>query len=171
MSLINPAIAMLSPKFREIARRLIQGESQADIARAMGLSAHAISVVVNRNPLFRRAMSEMQSRADDKVFDLLAFSRAHSQEAAGVIVSAMRDETAPLHVRSRSAKDVLGFAGYSNSNTPQVNIQQNNLTFEQRLARELTVEEATDSIIDTEPIKELEDVREPICKEAAANAG
>jgi len=159
MGFINPAVAMLSPKYREIARRLLAGETQADIARAMGLSTHAISVIVNKNPLFKRAMSEMQCKADQVTFDLLALMRTHSQEAAETVLAAMRDETAPLSTRRLAAKDVLGYAGYSNTNTPQVNISQTNLTFEQLLAKEMgkvdAIKEA--EVLDHKdtPLKEL----------------
>lgn len=133
---MNPAIALLSPKYREIARRLLIGEKQSEIARGLGMSEHAISVIVNKNPLFKKAMSELNARADEQVFDLLALMRTHAKEAAETILAAMRDESAPLNVRRLAAKDVLGYAGYSNANTPAVSVT-NNLTFEQVLKEEL----------------------------------
>jgi hypothetical protein len=148
--MINPALIMLSPKYREIARRLMAGESQATIAEGMGMSAHSLNVIINRNPLFQRAMSELNTLEDKKVFDFLAYMRTNTPEAAEVIVNILKDKEATRSERRLAAKDVLGYAGYGNPSAVQVNV--NNLTFEKKIALEVSPPKAIEGeVIDGQP--------------------
>lgn len=116
---IPTGLISLNDKFMTIARMLLAGRSQIEIAKELGMSPHSISVIVNKNVLFKRAMQDLNAIALNGAFDLNAFMKAHASEAAQVIVDAMKDSESPLYVRRQAAKDVLGFAGYRNENTPK----------------------------------------------------
>ena len=116
--MIPTGLVLLNDKYLEIARMLLKGHSQVSIAEAMGMSPHSISTIINKNTLFKRAMSELQYLATQEAFDLKAFMEAHTRDAAQVIVDAMKDDSTPLYVRRQAAKDVIGLAGHRNANAP-----------------------------------------------------
>ena len=69
--MIPTGLVLLNDKYLEIARMLLKGHSQVAIAEAMGMSPHSISTIINKNTLFKRAMSELQYLATQEAFDLI----------------------------------------------------------------------------------------------------
>jgi hypothetical protein len=136
---IPTGLILLNDKYMQIARLLLIGTPQVEIARELGMSPHSISNIVTKNTLFKRAMSELQEVATRQTFNLRAFMEAHARDAAQVIVDAMQDSSTPLYVRRQAAKDVLGLAGYRNENTPKntavVVNQSQPVSFEDRVKK------------------------------------
>jgi molybdopterin biosynthesis enzyme MoaB len=118
-------------KAREIARRLLLGQKQCDIAEDLGLGEPTVSKIVN-SPLFLVIMSQLQKVEDKKAFEVVDFMREHAEEAALTTVDIMRDPNTNQATRLNASQHVLRLGGYGVTK-PDTTINFNSLTFEQRL--------------------------------------
>jgi hypothetical protein len=59
----------IRPRHEEIARRLVMGQSQSDIARHLGINIGRLSIIVN-SPLFKIVLARLSKLRDESVTDL-----------------------------------------------------------------------------------------------------
>ena len=128
---MTAAVSKITPKYREIARRLLAGERQCDIAMDMGMSESRLSIIVNA-PLFRKTMNALQDKVDRAYFDVVGEMRKEAKGAATTILDIMKSPLSTNPERLSAAKEVLRLGGYGPK--AGVNVQVNNLSFEQRLS-------------------------------------
>ena len=114
----NAYISSITPKVKEIMRKKLAGQSNVDIAKAVGLSDTRVSFIVS-SPLFKEEMQKKQDSIDKRFEEELAldpvkrkFHKA-TEAAADVIIGAMNNEDANLKVRVDTANDVLAYDGYT----------------------------------------------------------
>lgn len=106
---------------REIARRLVAGDRQCDIARDLGLTESRLSIIVN-SPEHQRLVHELSTEADHGATDIAGRLRSLSSNAVDVLELVIKRETAPLMValQVKVAEMILDRAGHG----PTKNINQ-----------------------------------------------
>lgn len=117
-SRVEPAqpLTFMWERHREIARRLVAGDRQIDIARSMGMTEGRLSIIVN-SPLFMLYLQELSAKADDQAADIqgrlskLAVSSMTVLENAIHGTGDMKEGVSP-GLKTRIAQDVLDRAGY-----------------------------------------------------------
>ena len=99
-------ITAINHRHREIARRMLLGEKQREIAQALRYSEEHISRI-KRSPAFQRLLLEMQTQADKQTFDVVAHMALYAMPAAKQITDTLTDPESPPAVRLAAAKEVL----------------------------------------------------------------
>lgn len=99
----------ISPRHREIMRRLAMGERQIDIALDMRMSQAALSFTVN-SPLFQAELQKMITRVDEGVYDAMLELRKIQKDAVEAIHSSITQDELPV-LRFHAARDVLNRTG------------------------------------------------------------
>jgi hypothetical protein len=136
----------------EIARRLVRGESQSAIARALGRSVSMICNTVGHGD-FQPVLKSYQDMRDKDCFDVLEHFKAYTEAAASKVTELVDDSKAGPAIQFAAAREVLRQAGYGL--TPKVQITNidasQSLTYEQRLekAEQLAISEG-EVVDDTE---------------------
>ena len=101
-------VSKLTPRHREIMRRILEGATYIEIAQEMGLHTQTIMLVAT-SPLFRAALAEMESAAD---FSVIKRAESMANEALDVLKVLMRNARSES-IRKVSADSILDRAGYA----------------------------------------------------------
>ena len=101
-------VSQLTPRHREIMRRIFEGATYSQIAESMGLHTQTIMLVAT-SPLFRAALAEMESNAD---FSVIKRAESMANEALDVLKVLMRNARSES-IRKVSADSILDRAGYA----------------------------------------------------------
>lgn len=96
----------LNHRYREIARRLLMGEKQKDIAQDLGISEEHLSRIKN-SPKFKQYFEEMQARADKIAFDVYSHMAEHAKKAAETITKMLQDPETSGALKLAAAKEIL----------------------------------------------------------------
>ena len=112
---------------KEIMRRVLLGQKNVDIARALGITPQTVSNVRN-NPLVRDQISLLEDIRDNRAVDISRDIKELSPIALKVMETAMQDPGSPWGVKVRSAMDLLDRAGWQAPK--QVNVVHAHLTHE-----------------------------------------
>lgn len=99
----------LSPRHREIMRRVAVGERQCDIAADMHLSERALSIIVN-SPLFQAELEKMMEKIDQTVYDAMGELVKLQPDAVEAIQSSITQTDLPV-LRFNAARDLLNRTG------------------------------------------------------------
>ena len=111
-------IQEFTPKHEEIMRRKLAGETNKDIAEAIGLTEGRISFITT-SPIFQKKMETKQISINKRFEEELALDpvkrkfHQHSEEAADVIIGVMKGEKVSPKTKRDAANDVLGYDGYT----------------------------------------------------------
>ena len=97
----------ISPRHREIMRRVVEGARHTDIAAHMGMEPESISLIVN-SPLVRAEIDKMMEERDEAVTSRLDNL---SGEATDRIKNLMRNANSQM-LQARMAESILDRAGY-----------------------------------------------------------
>lgn len=116
----------LTPRHRDIVRRLVVGQLPKEIAADLGISVGTIASLQN-DPLFASEISdterEIKSRLGERM-DVMQRLEKVAEAAAKVVEGAVDGFVGgvevPLHLRMKSAFDVLDRTGYNKPNKTQV---------------------------------------------------
>lgn len=112
---------------KEIMRRVLLGQKNVDIAKALGITPQTVSNVRN-NPLVREQISMLEDIRDNRAVDISRDIKELSPIALEVMKAAMQDPGSPWGVKVRSAMDLLDRGGYQAPK--QVNVLHAHLTHE-----------------------------------------
>lgn len=105
-------ITHMTERHHEIARRLLLGQGNTEIASALGITPQMISVVRN-STCVREKLATMSGARDMDSVDLAKEIRELAPKALKVLEEIMVDTNAPKHVRLSAARDALDRAGYA----------------------------------------------------------
>ena len=101
-------VSTLTPRHREIMRRLLEGATYIDIAQQMGLHKQTIYLIAS-SKLFVEELKKMESEA---TFQVIQRADALAGEALDVLKLIMRTANQDA-VRKSAADSILDRAGYS----------------------------------------------------------
>ena len=112
-------IRRIIPRYRDLMRRLICGQTRRQIEREMNMSSDNYTVIIG-SPLFKAELNKMQTELDKQVLDKLSTSKvedvvdkklkAASPEAADRDIELMRSTSEK--VSQRSVFDILDRTGH-----------------------------------------------------------
>jgi len=115
-------IQKMTPRYEEIMRRKLSGETNKEIAKTVKLTEERISFICN-SPIFKDLMAKKQRAINERFEKELAldsvkakFHRA-ATEAADVIIEEMRNPKNTPKIRVQTANDVLGYDGHQKKPT------------------------------------------------------
>lgn len=109
------ALHALNGRHKDIMRRLIEGANLVDVAKHMGVSLDALTIIVN-SPLFRAELKKQLEQASREVSARL---ENLAGEALDYIRQMMR-ETASEMTRRSCADSILDRAGYGRTEKKQL---------------------------------------------------
>jgi len=98
----------LTPRHREIMRRLLEGAPRLVIAEEMGLSPQAITII-STSQLFKAELAKMETNAD---FQVIRRAEDLSNEALDTLKNMMRFAKSEA-MKLRAADSILDRAGYA----------------------------------------------------------
>jgi len=98
----------LTPRHREIMRRLLEGAPRLVIAEEMGLSPQAITII-STSHLFKAELAKMETNAD---FQVIRRAEDLSNEALDTLKNMMRFAKSEA-MKLRAADSILDRAGYA----------------------------------------------------------
>lgn len=98
----------LTPRHREIMRRLLEGAPRSVIAEEMGLTPQAITII-STSQLFQAELCKMETDAD---FQVIRRAEDLSNEALDTLKNLMRFARSEA-MKQRAADSILDRAGYS----------------------------------------------------------
>lgn len=101
-------VTALTPRHREIMRRLLEGATHKEIAQQMGLHPQTI-YLISSSQLFIAELRKMEAEA---TFEIIKRADALAGEALDVLKRIMRDSKLDA-VRKAAADSILDRAGYS----------------------------------------------------------
>lgn len=102
-------LGYIRPRHNEIARRLVCGQSQSDIARTMGINIGRLSIIVN-SPLFKIMIAKLSKLRDDSVTDIQEELRELAPVAVAEIAKVVMTSTSET-LRFKASQDILDRAG------------------------------------------------------------
>jgi transcriptional regulator with XRE-family HTH domain len=105
-------ISELWDSHREINRRLVMGQSQKDIAKAMGISEAKVSYTKN-SAVSSDNLNSLRDARDQKAIDVATQIKELAPEALDVLTDLMCDTDSPRALKAKVAIDLLDRAGYS----------------------------------------------------------
>ena len=160
----------IRPYHREIARRLVLGQTQGEICKQLGISASRMSIIVH-SPLFKLELKRLEKARDEGVEDVTRTLQEISPVAIEVLERLMYE--GKPQVRLQAASTLLDRAGYGAVNKVQVSANINYVDqsmtddelrrmISERLNRmEKNAQEKADMMSQAEAIEvEYEDVRD-----------
>lgn len=100
--------SVLTPRHREIMRRILEGATQVEIAEAMGIHKQTVNLVVT-SPLFKAELAKLEAEAD---FHVVQRADSMSNEALDKLKTLMRTARSEF-IQRQCAERILDTAGYS----------------------------------------------------------
>ncbi len=94
-------IKRINSQHRLIARHILRGKSQREIAQKLEMSESHLCRVV-KSPLFRQLMIDMQNHADQETFEAIEYFKGYAKEAAETITNILNDENEGAHYRNQT---------------------------------------------------------------------
>ncbi len=109
------AIKYLTPRHKEMARHLVLGERQCDVARAFGISQPRMSDI-SRSPVFIAYMKELEHRREVGTGDMLSRVNKGASEGLKMLLRILTEGTpenqeAKMSTKVRVARDLLDREG------------------------------------------------------------
>jgi hypothetical protein len=104
------SLGYVRPRHREIARRLVLGETQSQIARSLNMSEGRMTLIVN-SPLFKLEIAKMEKDRTDAVVDVANQIVLACPEALDQVERIMYTANSEK-VRLDAAKDLLDRGGF-----------------------------------------------------------
>ncbi len=114
-------LAFVRPYHREIARRLILGEKQSEIARDIGMTASRMSIICN-SPLFKLELRRLEMERDASCVDVTKTLRELSPVALEQVERTMYTAKSQ-RLRYDAASSILDRAGYGAINKQDIRMQ------------------------------------------------
>lgn len=112
-------IRKMLPRYRDLMRRLVCGQSRRQIEREMRMSSGNYTVIIG-SPMFKAELAKMEEELNKQVLDKLSTSKVEdvvdrklkgaSPEAADVNIALLRSSSEKT--RQRSSFDILDRTGH-----------------------------------------------------------
>jgi hypothetical protein len=109
-------ITYLWERQREIARRLVVGDRQVDIASDLGMTQSRMSVICN-SPIFKKYLSTLTVRREEKAIDISEKIKKGAELGVDVLYDALTDEKAHISLKAKIAMDFLDREGHGKVTT------------------------------------------------------
>jgi len=108
-------IKLLTDRHREMARRLVLGERQCDVARAFGISQARMSDIA-RSPVFMDYMNQLHYRRDLQAMDITRSVKQGASRGLELLLRILTEGTeengqADLRTKTQVAQDLLDREG------------------------------------------------------------
>jgi len=113
-------LGYIRPRHEEIARRLVCGQNQSDIARHMGINIGRLSIIVN-SPLFKVVLARLSKLRDDSATDIQEEIKALAPIALEQVASTIMTSTSEK-LRLSASQDLLDRAGLAKKGNVGVQI-------------------------------------------------
>lgn len=113
-------LSYIRPYHKEIARRLVVGQTQATISRELGLTESRLSIIVN-SPLFKLTVKKLEDERDKGVVDVTRSLKEIAPIALEQLERTMygaKSET----LRFKASESLLSRAGYGPINKGQLQV-------------------------------------------------
>jgi hypothetical protein len=107
----------LSPRHREMMRRIIEGATYIEIAESMGVSSQSIMLVAN-SEIFKTELNKLEAEKD---FQVIRRAEELSNEALDLLKLKMRKAKSEA-LQASCADKILGIAGYSKIEKKQLQV-------------------------------------------------
>lgn len=105
-------LTYLWERHKEIARRLVAGDRQKDIADDMKITYSRMSIICN-SPAFKNQLARLSMGADSGALDVQDRVTALSVDAMSILEDVLQNgENLPKKLQVEVAKDVMDRAGY-----------------------------------------------------------
>jgi predicted transcriptional regulator len=117
-------LSHIRPMHREIARRLVLGQRQGDVAAELGISDSRMSIIVN-SPLFKREIDRLEKLREEGVQDVQRTLVEVSPLALEVVERTMYGGKSE-RLRFDAAESILDRAGHSKINKVDIRGNINN---------------------------------------------
>jgi hypothetical protein len=103
--------------YQEIARRIVVGQKNVEIANDLGVSSAMVSYVRN-SPIVQEKISGLQERADIEATNIAGRIKAIAPDALNLLEQIIKDgkvdnEKIPAAIRAKHAENLLDRAGHS----------------------------------------------------------
>jgi len=110
-------ITHLWERQKEIARRLIAGHRQIDIARDYDMTPGRMSIICN-SPVFKQYLASLCTRREERAVDINALIKKGAESGAQLLVNIV-DGTTPAHIslQAKAAMDLLDREGHGKVST------------------------------------------------------
>jgi hypothetical protein len=107
----------LTPRHREIMRRVLEGATYVEIAESMGLSTQAVSLIASSS-MFKEELAKLEAARD---LGVIQRAEELSHEALDKLKFLMRRARSEM-LQASCAEKVLGIAGYSKIEKKQLQV-------------------------------------------------
>ena len=106
-------ITFLWERHKEIARRLVAGDRQCDIARDLGMTESRLSIIAN-SPEFKIQLDDLSAKADVEAADVAERLQRLSSQAVGVLEDVLAANKTPFNesLKVKVAESVLDRTGF-----------------------------------------------------------
>lgn len=109
-------ITYLWERQREIARRLLIGDRQCDIARDLNMTPGRMSVICN-SPIFKKYLSSLSVRREEKAIDIGEKIKEGATLGVELLVNSLKDEKIHTSLKAKIAMDFLDREGHGKVST------------------------------------------------------
>ena len=120
-SVTKYGLGYIRPRHREIARRLISGQTQAEICDGIGMTEYRMSIIVN-SPLFKIMLKQLEDERDANAVDIGRDLREISPVALDVIERTMYKAKSEK-LRFEAAESILDRAGHGAINRTTLDVK------------------------------------------------
>lgn len=110
-------ITFLWERHKEIARRLIAGHRQIDIAKDYNMSPGRMSIICN-SPLLKQYLASLAVRREEKACDIAQLIKQGAQSGAQLLVDIVEGrQDAHISLQAKAAMDLLDREGHGKVST------------------------------------------------------
>lgn len=117
------SLSHLWERHKEIARLLVSGVSQQEIAKRLSLSESWVSIVCN-SPIFQQYLSSLRGRVEVGLADVRATINEGAVQSATLLLNMLKKDDVNHQTKAKIAFDFLDRAGYGAIKT----VRNENLT-------------------------------------------
>ena len=107
MTMEKQWLQRVTPKHREIARRLLMGQNQREVARDLAMTESRLSIIVN-SPLFKLMKNQMQLEREARLFQIEKEMMEGAARGLQMHRQVMENQCFPVKTRLQSAALLAG---------------------------------------------------------------
>jgi hypothetical protein len=114
-------ITYLWERQREIARRLVVGDRQCDIARDLNMTPGRMSIICN-STIFKKYLGSISERREEKACDISEKIRKGAELGVTVLYDALSSNDAHISLKAKIAQDFLDREGHGKVSTVKTEV-------------------------------------------------
>lgn len=114
------SLSYIRPRHKEIARRLVLGQTQTEICRDLNMSTSRMSIICN-SPLFKILVSKLEEERNQDTVDVGKQLREIAPNALEIVERTMYNG-ATESLKLKAAESILDRAGFSTINKAQIEV-------------------------------------------------